>query len=93
MIAISNLNTSYEGQTIANAVVSAVGPGEELMVYSFRPTHVIVDITVHDADRYKDYVSAAPAFVARHEGKYLVRGGDTDVMEGDWKPERLVETV
>lgn len=52
--------------------------------------YIVVDITVHDTERYMEYVDAAPDFVTRHQGKYLVRGGATDVMEGDWRPERLV---
>jgi uncharacterized protein (DUF1330 family) len=45
------------------------------------------------ADRhgeYKEYVSRAPDFVKKHSGQYIVRGGEVQVMEGTWKPERLV---
>ncbi len=41
----SSLNTSYANQTIANAVVSPVGAGEAIQVFSFRPSHLILDIT------------------------------------------------
>ncbi len=43
--ASSNLNTSYAGQTIANAVVSAVAAGEQAEVYTFGSTHILLDIT------------------------------------------------
>ena len=37
--------TSYDGQTIANAVVSPVATGGAAQVYSFGSTHVLLDIT------------------------------------------------
>ena len=52
--------------------------------------YIIVEITVHDAERYKEYVNLAPDFVAKHQGKYIVRGGETETVEGDWRPQRLV---
>jgi uncharacterized protein (DUF1330 family) len=52
--------------------------------------YIIVDITVESPDRYQDYVRQAPAFVAKHGGRYLVRGGNAEAPEGDWLPERLV---
>ena len=52
--------------------------------------YLVVDLTVHDNDTYQGYVKEAPAFVAKHGGKYLVRGGDVDVIEGEWSPTRVV---
>jgi len=52
--------------------------------------YLVVDIRVHDAHRYQEYVSRAPAFVEKHSGQYIVRGGDVEVAEGSWRPERLV---
>lgn len=52
--------------------------------------YLIVDITVHDPDRYQDYVRQVADFIAKHQGSYLVRGGEAQVMEGDWQPRRLV---
>lgn len=53
--------------------------------------YLVFDITVHDEARYKkDYVGQAPGFVEKHKGKYLVRGGAMDVIEGDWAPQRIV---
>jgi hypothetical protein len=42
--ASSNLNTAYDGQTIANAVVSPVAGGR-LQAYTFRPAHLLLDVT------------------------------------------------
>ena len=52
--------------------------------------YLIVDLSVNDNATYQEYVRQAPAFVARHGGKYLVRGGEVDVIEGDWTPTRVV---
>jgi hypothetical protein len=41
----SSLNTSYDGQTIANAVVSPVATGGAAQVYSYGSTHVLLDVT------------------------------------------------
>lgn len=54
------------------------------------PTLVIVDIHVTDPDTYEKYKSLASASIARHGGRYVVRGGDTATLEGQWKPGRLV---
>jgi len=52
--------------------------------------YFIVDIEVTDQEAYENYRSQVPALVAKHGGKYLVRGGDFKVLEGDWTPHRLV---
>ena len=52
--------------------------------------YLIVDIEITDAERYAEYIRQAPASIARHGGRYLVRGGPTRRLEGDWTPKRLV---
>src|SRR5512136_2718714 len=52
--------------------------------------YVIVDIKVTDPVGYEDYKKLAPATVALYGGKYIARGGQTEVLEGDWSPKRLV---
>lgn len=52
--------------------------------------YVVVDIEVTDPERYGDYKKLAPAAVALYGGKYLARGGQVEVLEGDWTPGRLV---
>lgn len=53
-------------------------------------TYLIADINVHDPGRYQDYARQAPAFIEKHQGSYVVRGGEVEVREGDWRPERLI---
>ena len=52
--------------------------------------YVIVDINVTDPVRYEDYKKLAAPTVALYGGKYIARGGRTEVLEGDWSPNRLV---
>jgi uncharacterized protein (DUF1330 family) len=52
--------------------------------------YVIVEIDVTDPVGYEEYKKQAGATVAQHGGKYVVRGGKTEVLEGDWKPKRIV---
>jgi uncharacterized protein (DUF1330 family) len=51
---------------------------------------LVADIRVHDPDMYKEYVSKAPPFIEKYEGKYRVRGGEVETQEGTWSPQRLV---
>jgi uncharacterized protein (DUF1330 family) len=52
--------------------------------------YVIVDIDVYDPVGYEEYKKLAPAAVSLYGGKYVARGGRTEVLEGNWLPSRLV---
>ncbi len=52
--------------------------------------YVIVDIVVKDQKMYDEYKLLSPATVSAYGGKYLARGGKTEVLEGEWVPNRLV---
>ena len=52
--------------------------------------YVIVDIVVEDPDRYEEYKTGSTAALAAYGGKFLVRGGETSTLEGDWIPNRMV---
>ena len=52
--------------------------------------YVIADVTINDPNVYAEYRSQVLATVTKYGGKFLVRGGPFDVMEGDWKPGRVV---
>lgn len=51
---------------------------------------VIVDIKVNDPVIYEEYKKLTPASIAAYDGKFVVRGGKTLTMEGDWNPGRIV---
>ncbi len=54
------------------------------------PAYLIVDVDLRDSTAYEAYKGRVPALIARHGGEYLVRGGEHEVLEGDWRPHRLV---
>ncbi len=52
--------------------------------------YIILDINVRDAAQFEAYQQGAPATVAQYGGRYLVRGGQHETLEGNWHPTRLV---
>lgn len=52
--------------------------------------YLVADIDVHDAETYAEYSRLAQAtFEGYGEVTYLVRGGEVEVLEGDWQPNRF----
>ena len=54
------------------------------------PAYVIVDIDVTDPVRYEDYKRMAHETVLAFGGRYVVRGGSAERLEGSWEPHRIV---
>ena len=54
------------------------------------PAYVIADVEIVNAERYPDYSAQVPATLEPYGGHFLVRGGATETIEGDWLPRRLV---
>ena len=54
------------------------------------PAYVVIDVEVTDPETYERYKPLAPPVIAAYGGRYLARGGRTDVLEGDWAPTRAV---
>lgn len=52
--------------------------------------YVLVDVDVTDAARYDEYRTLAAVSVEQYGGRYIVRGGASEVLEGDRVPRRLV---
>ena len=52
--------------------------------------YIVVEIDVKDPERYADYRAMVPASLEVYGGKYLVRGGTVENLEGGWEPSRLV---
>jgi uncharacterized protein (DUF1330 family) len=61
-------------------------PAEE----SHMPAYVIANVNVKDAAAFEEYRKQVPATIAKHGGRYLVRGGRVERLEGSWDPTRLV---
>ena len=54
------------------------------------PAFVIANVSVEDPVRYEDYKRLVPGTLTPFGGRFVVRGGRTEVLEGDWRPNRLV---
>jgi uncharacterized protein (DUF1330 family) len=54
------------------------------------PAYVFANVRITDAAGFDEYRKLVPASIAAFGGRYLVRGGATEVMEGDWEPSRLI---
>jgi len=52
--------------------------------------YVIANVTVKDPVRYEDYRRLVTPTVAKYGGRFIVRGGNVEVLEGEWQPNRLV---
>jgi uncharacterized protein (DUF1330 family) len=52
--------------------------------------YVIVDMDITDPERYADYRELAATAVEAGGGRYLARGGTTEILEGDRVPHRIV---
>ena len=54
------------------------------------PGYMIADVTVTDPEGFEEYRKLVSATIETYGGRYLVRGGATETVEGDWNPSRLV---
>lgn len=52
--------------------------------------YVIVEMQITDPVAIEEYRRLAGASVARHGGRFIVRGGRLQFLEGGWEPERIV---
>jgi uncharacterized protein (DUF1330 family) len=52
--------------------------------------YIIVDLEVTEPIEYEEYKKRAAATVEQYGGKYIVRGGKCETLEGDWHPQRIV---
>jgi uncharacterized protein (DUF1330 family) len=54
------------------------------------PAYLIVETDITDPEQYERYKAVTPGLVAAAGGRFIARGGELAVLEGDWTPERLV---
>jgi len=53
--------------------------------------YVIAQVDITDPERYQDYIKMVPATVTQFGGRFIARGGNAEVLEGDkLLPQRLV---
>ena len=54
------------------------------------PAYVINDMVVTDPELFERYKQMSPPTVAQYGGRFLARGGQTETLEGEWTPRRVV---
>lgn len=54
------------------------------------PALVLVEVEIHNPELYEDYKKLSLPAVEAFGGKFVVRGAQTESLEGDWNPQRLV---
>jgi uncharacterized protein (DUF1330 family) len=54
------------------------------------PAYVIVDVEIIDTEKYEAYKKLVPASLEKYGGRFCVRGGRLQNLEGDWRPQRFV---
>ena len=52
--------------------------------------YIIAEVQVTDPERYEEYRKQVEGTIAAYGGKYLVRGGQSEALEGDAPRGRLV---
>lgn len=52
--------------------------------------YVVIDTEVIDQEAFAEFVERIPEAIAANGGRFVARGGRSEVVEGDWSPQRLV---
>ncbi len=52
--------------------------------------YILARVEVTDWDRYKEYVKETPGAIKKYGGKFIVRGGEMETLEGPEETRRLV---
>jgi uncharacterized protein (DUF1330 family) len=52
--------------------------------------YIVVEVEVRDKERYEDYKRLVQPTLDAYGGRFIVRGGAAETLEGDWSPGRLV---
>jgi len=52
--------------------------------------YIVVSVEIHDPVRYEDYRKTVLPTIEKYGGRFLVRGGKMEVLEGNWPAHRIV---
>ncbi len=52
--------------------------------------YIIADLSINDPEKFSGYTSQVPDVITKYGGKFIVRDGAVDIVEGDWDVNRLV---
>jgi uncharacterized protein (DUF1330 family) len=51
--------------------------------------YIIADIDMTDPKAYEEYRAKVPGVIQKYGGRYIVRGGKVEALEGGWQPKRV----
>lgn len=51
---------------------------------------VLVEVSIHNPELYEEYKKHTMSTITKYGGRFVVRGSQTESLEGDWNPQRLV---
>jgi uncharacterized protein (DUF1330 family) len=51
--------------------------------------YLIIRVAVTDWDRYREYMALTPAALAKYQGRFIARGGESVTLEGPQETRRL----
>ncbi len=52
--------------------------------------YILAEIEVTNPEGYKEYTKHVPATIAKYGGRFLIRGGASEALEGEWSRRRRV---
>ena len=52
--------------------------------------YILANVQVTNPEQYQAYIELSSAAIRVHGAEVCVRGGEVEVLEGDWIPERVV---
>jgi len=52
--------------------------------------YIIANVRVTDPMRYEQYKKLSTLAMQAHGAEVCVRGGEVNVLEGDWQPDRMI---
>lgn len=52
--------------------------------------YIIADIEITDSEGYQRYAQQTQATIDTYGGKFMVRGGQPETIEGNWQAKRII---
>lgn len=52
--------------------------------------YIVASIRIIDMERFSIYGQRVAELLPIHGGRFIIRGGDSQVIDGDWEPDRIV---
>ena len=69
---------------------TGIGAGGPIQQGGTMAAYIIFEVDVKDPERYARNRDLIRPTLEPYGGRFLVRGGNVDTLEGSWKPSRLV---